>query len=66
MICAILVARKNDILFLLTLICVFNTCFVYILGQVQNRFSKDMGQIDEGLPLTLFDFLQVKNDREHK
>ena len=38
------------------IICMFAS---FIAGRVLNRFSKDLGQIDEVLPLTLFDFLQV-------
>lgn len=30
------------------------------LGRLMNRFSKDVGNIDDTLPLTLFDFLQVQ------
>lgn len=31
------------------------------VGRILNRFSKDMGQMDELLPLTWFDFIQVLN-----
>ena len=30
------------------------------IGRIMNRFSKDIGNVDETLPHTLFDFLQVK------
>ncbi len=28
-------------------------------GRIMNRFSKDIGNLDDVLPVTLFDFLQV-------
>ena len=28
-------------------------------GRILNRFSKDIGQLDEILPLTMYDFLAV-------
>ena len=31
----------------------------YILGRILNRFSKDIGQLDEILPITMYDFLTV-------
>lgn len=37
------------------------TC--YVVGRVLNRFSKDIGHIDDALPLTLYDFLQVKKTK---
>jgi ABC-type multidrug transport system fused ATPase/permease subunit len=29
------------------------------IGRIMNRFSKDIGSLDDVLPITLFDFLQV-------
>ncbi len=29
------------------------------VGRILNRFSKDIGLIDDALPITYFDFLQV-------
>ena len=29
------------------------------LGRIMNRFSKDIGSVDEALPVALFDFLQA-------
>ena len=29
-------------------------------GRILNRFSKDMGLVDETLPMTMFDVLQVQ------
>jgi ATP-binding cassette subfamily C (CFTR/MRP) protein 4 len=29
------------------------------IGRIINRFSKDIGSLDDVLPITLFDFLQV-------
>jgi ATP-binding cassette, subfamily C (CFTR/MRP), member 4 len=29
------------------------------LGRIVNRFSKDMSNLDEQLPVTLYEFLQV-------
>ena len=29
------------------------------IGRIMNRFSKDIGNIDDTLPVTLFDFLSV-------
>ena len=34
-------------------------CFLFE-GRILNRFSKDMGLLDENLPLVMFDFIQVK------
>jgi len=31
----------------------------YITGQILNRFTKDMGAVDEVLPETMMDCLQV-------
>ena len=33
--------------------------FISLPGRILNRFSKDVGLIDEVLPLNAFDFLQV-------
>ena len=30
-----------------------------LTGRILNRFSKDMGLLDENLPLVMFDFIQV-------
>ncbi len=29
------------------------------IGRIINRFSKDIGNLDDALPVNLFDFLQV-------
>ena len=29
------------------------------IGRIMNRFSKDIGNLDDALPVTSFDFLQV-------
>ncbi len=31
------------------------------IGRIMNRFSKDIGSLDDALPITLFDFLQVRS-----
>lgn len=31
------------------------------LGRLMNRFAKDVGNVDDVLPLTVFDFFQVIN-----
>ena len=33
--------------------------YIYISGQILNRFSKDLGQIDDYLPFLMFDLMQV-------
>lgn len=39
---------------------VFEECiFSYIIGGILNRFSKDIAILDDLLPLTIFDFIQV-------
>lgn len=30
------------------------------IGRIMNRFSKDIGNLDDSLPVVLFDFLQVE------
>lgn len=30
------------------------------IGRIMNRFSKDIGQIDETIPITVLDFMNVK------
>ena len=30
------------------------------LGRIMNRFSKDIGLLDEAIPWTIYDFMQVK------
>lgn len=37
------------------------SCSHYITGQILNRFTKDMGAIDEVLPQTMMDCVQVGN-----
>ena len=37
---------------------VTNHCLPFT-GRILNRFSKDMGLLDENLPLVMFDFIQV-------
>lgn len=32
---------------------------LYIIGGILNRFSKDIAILDDLLPLTIFDFIQV-------
>lgn len=34
-------------------------------GRILNRFTKDVAVIDENIPVTLFDFLQVGSQLEH-
>ena len=31
------------------------------IGRIMNRFSKDIGNLDDVLPVTMFDFLQVNS-----
>ena len=40
-------------------LCYHGDRFLYILGRILNRFSKDIGQLDEILPITMYDFLTV-------
>ena len=37
----------------------FYSLFCFLTGRVLNRFSKDIGHIDDLLPITMNDFLQV-------
>ena len=32
------------------------------IGRIMNRFSKDIGVIDDTLPISLYDFLNVRGD----
>jgi hypothetical protein len=34
--------------------------FLYELGRILNRFTKDIATMDDNLPLTMFDFLYVR------
>jgi hypothetical protein len=34
---------------------------ILFLGRILNRFSKDTGHMDDLLPITLFDFIQVSH-----
>ena len=48
------------VLFALLFFCfTLNRSFIFLLGRVLNRFSKDIGQIDELLPDTFFDYTRV-------
>ena len=33
--------------------------FILLVGRILNRFTKDISVIDENLPVSLFDYLQV-------
>ncbi|XP_070655997.1 ATP-binding cassette sub-family C member 4-like isoform X2 [Bos indicus] len=46
---------KEDIIFILDL----NWYFTVYSGRILNRFSKDIGQMDDLLPLTFLDFIQT-------
>ena len=41
-------------------LCLNMICLSYLLytGRILNRFSRDIGQIDDMLPMTFYDFLQ--------
>jgi hypothetical protein len=39
---------------------IYFLCLLFLSGQILNRFSKDMGSIDEILPQTLVDCVQVR------
>ena len=32
------------------------------LGRIMNRFSKDIGVLDESIPWTIYDFMHVRYD----
>ena len=36
-----------------------NFLYLVLAGRILNRFSKDIGQMDDLLPLTFLDFIQV-------
>lgn len=42
------------------IVSILNSVFLSFLGRILNRFSKDMGAIDEMLPAALMDCIQVQ------
>ena len=44
---------------MIEIVLMFSDNMFSFVGQIQNRFSKDVRQLDESLPKTFFEFLQV-------
>ena len=44
------------------MVCVFQLLYVYVTGRVINRFSKDIGFLDDLLPFESYQYTTVSND----